>query len=30
MLSDAEIYLTYLIVTIVAFGVAGYMLKKNS
>jgi len=30
MISTGEIFLTYLIVTIVAFGVAGYMLKKNS
>ena len=30
MLSDAEIYITYLVVAIVAFGVAGYILKKNS
>jgi hypothetical protein len=30
MLSTGEIFITYLIVAIVAFGVAGYMLKKNS
>jgi hypothetical protein len=30
MLSTGEIFITYAIVTIVAFGVAGYMLKKNS
>ena len=30
MLSTAEIFITYAIVAIVAFGVAGYMLKKNS
>ena len=29
-MSDTEIFITYLVVTIVAFGVAGYMLKKNS
>jgi hypothetical protein len=30
MLTTGEIIITYLIVTAVAFGVAGYMLKKNS
>lgn len=30
MLSTAEIFITYAIVTVVSFGVAGYMLKKNS
>lgn len=30
MLSNTEILITYIVVTIVAFGVAGYMLKKNS
>jgi hypothetical protein len=29
-MSDTEIFITYLVVAIVAFGVAGYMLKKNS
>jgi len=30
MLTNGEIFITYLIVTAVAFGVAAYMLKKNS
>ena len=30
MITTGEIFFTYLIVAIVAFGVAGYMLKKNS
>ena len=30
MLSTAEVFITYAVVTIVAFGVAAYMLKKNS
>jgi len=30
MLTNGDIFLTYLIVTAVAFGVAAYMLKKNS
>ena len=30
MLSTGEIFITYAVVTIVAFGVAAYMLKKNS
>lgn len=30
MLSTSEIFITYLIVAVIAFGVAGYMLKKNS
>ncbi len=29
-MSTAEIFITYAIVAVVAFGVAGYMLKKNS
>jgi len=28
--TDGDIYLTYLVVTVVSFGVAAYMLKKNS
>jgi len=30
MLTTGEIWITYAIVAAVAFGVAGYMLKKNS
>jgi hypothetical protein len=30
MLSTSEVFITYLVVAVVAFGVAGYMLKKNS
>ena len=30
MMTTGEIFITYVIVAIVAFGVAGYMLKKNS
>ena len=30
MMTTGDIFITYLIVAIVAFGVAGYMLKKNS
>ena len=30
MLTTGEIFVTYLIVACVAFGVAAYMLKKNS
>ena len=29
-MSTTEVFITYLVVAIVAFGVAGYMLKKNS
>jgi hypothetical protein len=29
-MTDGEIVVTYIVVTIVAFGIAAFMLKKNS